>query len=735
MEVRGILETVSRVRKEIQERRELRAGSRSISPIGGWEKGNESVGLLGRKGKNEGILRNCEEVFDKFLGERCPLPKYKGRSRTYKFDAVELIFFTLKKPVLRYFGELKLFGARKKTSNKKPPICRSARTRSDSRGSLAEYSLDYAQRSFRAQGSSYLFASFLFKLLQTKVLQSKFGVFSKLKSSFRVFPGLNPLKSLLKNRFFHIFSCFKPQDPIFSSAITTPKFLLPFTPTKPLSKSFQIPLKTRSNTRLYIPGTIIKTNLNKTTEKEAPNSSDEPERNPTFGPDSEESMCLEDLRAQNSLRSIQIKKSLNELEFYNEKHKSELSRSKRSSLGSYVPSDSFLSIEGKNDSFISQSAKKIGFKGLISPIRLLNKYDLNEGVSEVTGNEENEEMSLKSFHQFSQYLSFDKESSVMKNGNKEGLDSFERKLIKGVGGEKVKPCDIDSARGTKRVLRGNLNNPAAQNRKRLLARLEGLSRLEDIFSLRFQELFLQITEIILQTSKTLCLQKLKRIPVHLYRTFLTNILSIRSKILYTKRIKSLVSCLNYNFFQCKEKTWRKWQMRVRLQIIKEKEISAGIRSLFEVLKKHFFTKKFFVLNLLKYIGKKKLYGKSQYNSGYKTGFYIILKVFNLKIQESIFKKWSSWKKSGKWKGCTLNLVEICKKKYFPVLWVGWKGLKNLDKVNLKLRQKILLKKYIEVWVDYKYKQSNLWIELFYLWKRILCQEKVNKLKGYKKVFL
>jgi len=59
MEVRGILETVSRVRKEIQERRILRVGSRSISPMEGWEKLGEVEGFfLGRVGKkkNEGGL-------------------------------------------------------------------------------------------------------------------------------------------------------------------------------------------------------------------------------------------------------------------------------------------------------------------------------------------------------------------------------------------------------------------------------------------------------------------------------------------------------------------------------------------------------------------------------------------------------------------------------------------------------------------------------------------------------
>lgn len=744
MEVKGILETVSRVRKEIQERRSQRVSSRSISPIDGFVKNDGIEMKLGKYLKKEIVNGDCEELVGKLVGWRCPLPKPDRKSKSYKLDAVELLFFTLKKPIQRHLSDIKLFVARKKGSSKKPPICRSARTRSDSRGSFTEYSLDHFQKSPRPQATAYILISSLFKLLHTKLHTINRHFFSILKSNFLIPAGLLPLKSLIKRHFFHYFQVFKSQDLTLSSSITTPKFLLPFTPTKSLSKSFQIPIKSRSNTSAYIPGTIIKTNLAKSAEKEAPNSSEEPERNPTFGPDSEDSLCLEDLKAQNSFRSAQIKKSLNELEFHNERHKAELNKSKRSSLASCVPCDSFISIEGKNDSFVSQSAKKIGFKGLISPIRLVHKYNCSEGMSDAIGNEGDEELSLKSFNQISQYLNFDKDSSIRRNSSKDELESFESRLEKVGAGGRIGNSSYSSAKGLGMSYRSNNNNPAALNRKRLLARLEGLSRLEDTLSVRFQDLFIQIIERLLKVSKEVCVEKLKRIPVHVFRIIISNILNVKSKETYTKLIKSLMSSLNFNYLQCKEKAIRKWQMKVRLQIIKQKEIISGIRSLIEVLKKHFFTKKFFVLNLLKYIRKKKQYKNPHLFQNYKRGLNLLSKIFPINEKTSFFhsvpkdqirKKWVLWKNGNKLKDCTTNLIEICKKKYFPILWTGWKAIKNLDKVTLKLRQKILLKKYIEAWMDYDHWQSNLWIELFYLWKRIHSQVKVNKLKGYKSVFL
>ena len=80
-----------------------------------------------------------------------------------------------------------------------------------------------------------------------------------------------------------------------------------------------------------------------------------------------------------------------------------------------------------------------------------------------------------------------------------------------------------------------------------------------------------------------------------------------------------------------------------------------------------------------------------------------------------------------------SLIEFMKKKSFSLIWSSWKCLKNHNKEN-KIRNRKLIKKYIELWEKHIYSTEDKYFETFYHWRGLSKREKIYKLKEYKQLF-
>ena len=743
MEVKSILDSVIKLRKEIQEKRTARNSSRSVSP--------SVYDVLLMKGKNfqepeEGdsdVLPKCrQEMVKKYQASKCPLPRVKKNCKAYKIDSCELMGLCFRKILGKVFNEIKFCSTKNKKYSNKPPIDRRARSRPGSKSNFSDiFSTADRGITFKSSSSKVLKSSTkLFNTLNMAIKSYKKSIFSSLfiicpnslkslSQSKRVPELVGTLSIILiksKKKVFEALKNFTSE--LFSSAITTPKFIV----------------NSPNLISIMIPGKIVRTNpLRSSFTTEIP-SSEEPERNPTFGPESEESVSIDSLRVQNSIRKLEIERSLAELEKSNTIQRQEINRSKRLSLSSIGKSDSCSSFDNKLDTFISRSAQKPGFT-----YKFPNKS--NDFTIEAFNNEENEDMSLKSFNQMTHNSSFDKEISIIKNFS----DSFESKRSSYL----PSGTPLKSKRSNSSLFKRE--TPSASSRRMLIRRLEALSKMEDTMTVCFHELFLFVVKRIKKIHLLNCQDKLKKILAHIYKSVISHIINSQHVSIYVRTIKGLISCLNCNFLYCKERTLRKWQMKVRLELIRKKEVYLGISSMVEVLKKHIYTRNYFFFNLLKKIKKRleiqeiSILASNQTFSVILTGIlnnnkrfaWTQLNKFSSNLQKfsnlgflgKVY--WRSWKKltfakGNQDKAIGLNeIVEVIKKKYFPRLWQAWKALRGLKKSEVKIQQRILMKKFIEVWIEFSDKKSCLWIQCFYEWKQTLTKSKMKKLKDYKNFFL
>ena len=741
MEVKSILDSVIKLRKEIQDKRTARNSSRSVSP--------SVFDVLLTKPKNlqepyEGdsdILPKCrQEMVKKYQLNKCPLPRVKKNCKAYKIDACELISLCFKKILVKVFNEIKFCNTKYKKYSNKPPIDRRTRSRPGSKSNFSDF-FNTADRgiAFKSSPNKILKpATKLFNLLQILIKSYKKSIFSSFityTNSSKSLSQSSKISLLVANLSFLLIKAKKKvfenlknfvSEP-FGSAITTPKFIV----------------NSSNLISILMPGKIVRTNpLRNSFTTEIP-SSEEPERNPTFGPESEESVSIDSLKVQNSIRKLEIERSLAELEKSNTTQRQEINRSKRLSLSSINKSDSCSSFDNNLDHFISRSAQKPSFT-----YKLPNKS--NDSMIEVFNNEEND-MSLKSFNQMTHNSSFDKEISIIKNFS----DSFESKK----SSYPKSNTPLKNKRSNSSIFKRE--TPSASSRRLLIKRLEALSKLEDTMTVCFHELFLFIIKRIKTISNLNCQDKLKKIVAGLYKKVINHIINSQHVSVYAKSIKGLISCLNCNFLYCKERTLRKWQMKVRLEIIRKKEIYLGVSSMIEILKKHVFTRNYFFFNLLKKINKRLEIQEISILATNKTFSNILTGVLNNKkrfawsqikkfsLNRKKFSKfgflgkvyWKSWKKLAFFKGnqgkvIGLNeIVEVIKKKYFPGLWQAWKALKGLKKNEVKIQQRILMKKFIEGWIEFSEQKSCFWIQCFYNWKQTLTKSKMEKLKDYKNFFL
>jgi hypothetical protein len=697
--------------------------------------------------KNSQIPENREELVQKYTSFKCPLPKRRNKSKAYKVDAAELIALSLRKAWQRVFNHIREFTGQKKRVLQKPPICRSARTRNYSRGSFHEILFEKCEPPGREnveKWKSCLRALARFVICVENLNKKVKGlIFFEIKENVKEFDkvgvekGLKGKKTMDDRKFFTDFKqrYLKPEG----LNINTPKFLIQLPATK-YSDLLKHSLKTSKKPRPCLtPGKIFKTNFSGFSD-----CSEEPERNPTFGAedlDNEESLNIEALKAQNSLRSIEIQKSLLLLEESNSKQRQDLNHSKRHSLSS-----------SRGLTEVSSSFDKQGESFPLS--RLALKSQVCESLSENFINDE--DLSLKSFNQMIQNSSFDKDLSIIKHSNKELAESFDSRLS--IRSHLKTETPVKSYSKPESPGAFKRETPSRQGRKKLIKRLEALSKLEDTFTTRFSSIFLEIISEIQQKNAVVCLVKMKKIPLHLFRRTLKIFLSARPRTVVLKAVKGLISCFNCNFLNCKERTLRKWQMKVRLELIRKKEIYLAMSSLVEVVKKHIFTRSYFSFNLIKKIFKKIEIKEFSMKISNKSLTHTLIAILNKKkkVIWNLMRKnsrcqrfcphdmiavfWRLWKKvvffRNQGKVLVISgVVEILKKKCFPVLWNAWKSLKNLSFSQSKVQQKILIKKYIESWMTLSNSKSNKWIHCFYQWKQVQNDEKMTRLKEYKTFFM
>jgi hypothetical protein len=77
--------------------------------------------------------------------------------------------------------------------------------------------------------------------------------------------------------------------------------------------------------------------------------------------------------------------------------------------------------------------------------------------------------------------------------------------------------------------------------------------------------------------------------------------------------------------------------------------------------------------------------------------------------------------------------EILKKKNFSLMRDSWKQLKKTNK-DRKIKNKKIIKKYIEAWQKETHFAEDKLIESFYHWRGLCKMEKIYKLKQFKDFF-
>ena len=113
MEFKSIIDSVNKIRQELQEKRRNRNNSRSISPLG-----SQLLNLSLVKDENNcssnpnfkqkhSIPINREKLLEKYSPLKCPLSKSKNKPKTYQLDAGELIVFSIQQFIKRIFLEIK----------------------------------------------------------------------------------------------------------------------------------------------------------------------------------------------------------------------------------------------------------------------------------------------------------------------------------------------------------------------------------------------------------------------------------------------------------------------------------------------------------------------------------------------------------------------------------------------------------------------------------------------------
>lgn len=572
MEFKSILDSVSKLRKNLQDKRNERNYSRSISP-----RENEVSALRDmseEKNRNFcenfkpaiGIPTSLNEMLEKYNHRKCPLPRPQLRQKAYKQDAAELMIICISKVLKKYFIRLKPAGFQEKTQSKKPPIIKYSRGRSASESERTEVlnplslknNLNLKPLIISSVKKPYKalepFLTCCLKIFTMKLMQFAFRrLIKKTNINIRlVFEA--KISNILKQRLMCIFNglveniCTKKE--IFKfTGITTPKFFNYSTPkavvnilnteTKNTREKYNAAnamignkkyLSQTPRAELQItPGKIVKTSLirefelekSRILENEEPElrpilENEDFEQRPTFGRIIKSSRpSIEELKYQTSQRTIEIRHNLEELEQSIDLQPTLVNPLKTPISNIYINKDKNPLKE--NFSLFSSDIKTLPQDNLdgenltgfdISPIKIKNPNNLSETTNAIEDSwnhshldiiENYEEISLKSFVQHSQNISFDKDSMIKNmfleqkydekarsfNYNKDEHNAYNKNAINLIPNniynlERVIPTNkiyenkamskVDSVK-SKRII--------------FIARLEALSRLEDKFTNKF----------------------------------------------------------------------------------------------------------------------------------------------------------------------------------------------------------------------------------------------------------
>ena len=679
MEFKSILDSVSKLRQDLQEKRKVRNLSRSNSPkeniiSNSFESADDnSLNTSTSFKPTAEVPITREELVEKYSTWKCPLPRPRTRPKTYKLDAVELIASSIQKIIKNYFAIIKQKEARTRVMAKKPPIFKTGRGRSISDlerhgNSTAEVSKmnitqivhrrseskerdkdkDKGKEKEKEKEKYKIFAKIAGRVARVLVIRKIKPVFLVIRSIQRKdhrYLGLVSCQKLLKLALRAVLnliirasaarldlSKLIGSPSVYNFRYLTPK---PFENIKsskigeiarPVVPEIHMPKIINSLTpRLepsLTPGRIIR-NLSKIPIDGTENSSksiresNDPDRNPTFGPETEESpkFSLEEIQFQSEMRNLEIRRKIDQLERSNSLHQKQLEKSRKHSLSSMNSSfrksfidNSTVSINTDmsmqfHDSIIAKdTVKEAVFKSEISPIKLQHKYQLSEAsnyIDEVWKNThgEMEELSLKSFNKYPYNSSFEKESTIVKN-SKEESDSFDLRFGSSNPGESGKinnryfcekavssPVNAgEDLMATGNFARNNKgegvgSNAKYQRRKEFLRRLDVLGKLEERFCLRVQDEF----GVLVERMKLCVLDKiLSLIRGVLKRRFEEVVGSIKN-VVKEKCLTSMVRVLTGYLLGLRGKILRKWRARAKRIRVKINARRNAVRDIGKVI--------------------------------------------------------------------------------------------------------------------------------------------------------
>lgn len=553
MEFKNILESVSKVKRTLQDKRKQSADSRSISPNTpnptslhsfsdkksrnfkeNFKTTTYSSNLIQYQNYHSmhqfDIPTNRNQLIGKYSNWKCPLPKSKSRQKSYKIDSAELICLCLKKPIKRYFLEIKKTGEKEENIGEKHDLGKYFRGRS---ASEAKKSLDLgffdgkekiddeASESLKDKAPYRILAPLIcycLKVLVNKPVKTAFAKIqmygncrvwkmfvlrinlvlrSKLKGV--VMSVVKPVRAFERELEMNTPKFYKYPKRDIEGLLSSEKNMKNCYMGNPCAAFAERKFSSPSLDRSVTPGRIVKATAIRAHELEKSKISDNEnsEHNPTFGPETETSiLSIKNLHSQIDFKTL-------ETHNFSNLHKSSdfLIPSKTATINSLNTSTRKSLAE--NISLLTNSANKSknpsnSHKNLISfdisPIKLNQINTLSETTNAVedTWNQSHieiaenfEDISLKSFVQNENYTIFDKESSIIKNFSIEKNRSLkywanQQKTHRPSPGKYEKSFIRSQSQNTTRVL--GCNDIAKKKRLNFIARLEVLSRLEDVFS-------------------------------------------------------------------------------------------------------------------------------------------------------------------------------------------------------------------------------------------------------------
>ncbi|OMJ70067.1 hypothetical protein SteCoe_32053 [Stentor coeruleus] len=661
MEFKSILDSVTKLRKNLQDKRKERSYSRSNSPKGMnastlHEYSEEKTQIIYEHFKKPiGIPTNRNELIEKYSSWKCPLPRPKSRQKTYKLDAADLLIISIAKVLKKYFTELKQYSFKEQSLSRKPPIKKYTRGRSASESEKTE---DLRPFAFKNDLNIKTTKKILKKdnhkavivlmtqclnILVNRTIRLTFMMIQQYGHCgvYKVF--FSKIHMVLDSRLKFVFrgvvreSQLRGELPKLSE-ICTPKFFKYNTPKAneilkfdkkpstgllghfsklPESRKF---LSLTPKAELPItPGKIVKTSIIQACELEKSRISevDESEHNPTFGLDTETSrLSIEEIKAQTSQRSIEIRRNLEELDHSSNFQSALLNRSKLITINSLNTSvRKSENVSAPNTASLAKSPSKSNIKTLIgyeiSPIKLksvnnsatTNAIEDTWNQSHIEMTENYEELSLKSFAQHGHFSSFDKDNSIVKNLLSENNDYSKNygkmksaSYIKEDSESFTRDYNLLSLKSCKSKQNSDKpiyinkrpnNNSELAKRKRFIfiSRLEVLSRLEEKFYNKvnieykrfLKALWIMSCEEIIEGVTKVIKMRMKEI---------WNELNInKPKKVYVKCIKNLCDIGRKSFCKMKILAMNRWSTAAKEKALRISKQKSALKSLTGLLHK------------------------------------------------------------------------------------------------------------------------------------------------------